>query len=120
MIARESADMWSLGLISYEVLTGKAMFGPVYSDEEVMCMLLGFTKLPWEENPSLFEDDLPPAARAFVTDLLQRSPEARKPIRTALHSPILSTYDNPDGSDGTRTDGGKFTSVTGLFSTDDF
>lgn len=49
-----------------------------------------FVKLPWEENPDFFTDSLPPSARNFVADLLQRSPEARKPIRTVLHSPLFT------------------------------
>jgi hypothetical protein len=49
-----------------------------------------FVKLPWEENPDFFTDSLPPSSRNFVADLLQRSPEARKPIRTVLHSPIFT------------------------------
>ena len=48
-----------------------------------------FVKLPWEENPEFFTDDLPPTARSLIADLLHRSPEARKPIRTVLHSPLF-------------------------------
>jgi len=88
--ANEATDMWALGCIAFELLAGREIFGAQYSDEEVMSMLIGFVKLPWEENPDFFTDSLPPSARNFVADLLQRSPEARKPIRTVLHSPLFT------------------------------
>lgn len=70
-----------------------------------------FVKLPWEENPDFFTDDLSPAARSLIADLLHRSPEARKPIRTVLHSPLFmgdnpTTTDNPP--DTLRTPPGIF------------
>lgn len=33
--AHPSADMWSLGLIFWEVLVGEPLFGPKYSEQEV-------------------------------------------------------------------------------------
>lgn len=61
-----------------------------------------FVKLPWEENPDFFTDNLPPAGRNFVADLLQRAPEARKPIRTALLSPLFG--DVAPGAPGPNTE----------------
>ena len=45
--------------------------------------------LPWEEDPKFFTKALEPSAAAFVADLLRRNPEARKPIRTVIHSPMF-------------------------------
>ncbi|KAK9823492.1 hypothetical protein WJX72_003130 [[Myrmecia] bisecta] len=96
--ADPAADMWSLGLVAYEVLTGCAVFGDHYNDEAVISMLLGYSKLPWEDNVSFFNDHLQPEARAFVADLLRRSPDSRKPVRTAVHSPLFASS-VPDDED---------------------
>ena len=42
LAANEASDMWSLGVIAFEVLTGHALFGMNISDEEVIGMLLGW------------------------------------------------------------------------------
>lgn len=42
MAANAASDMWSLGCIAYELLTGKEIFGSKYTDEEVMSMLIGY------------------------------------------------------------------------------
>jgi serine/threonine protein kinase len=106
--------MWALGCIAFELLAGREIFGAQYSDEEVMSMLIGFVKLPWEENPDFFTDSLPVSARNFVADLLQRSPEARKPIRTVLHSPLF-TGDATGNAGGPNTEALK--TPHGIFST---
>ena len=40
MVATPASDMWALGCIAYELLTGKELFAG-QSDEEVMSMLIG-------------------------------------------------------------------------------
>ena len=41
IVALEATDMWALGAIAFELLSGKELFGAEYTDEEVMSMLLG-------------------------------------------------------------------------------
>lgn len=41
LAATESTDMWALGCIAFELLSGREIFGDQYSEEEIMSMLLG-------------------------------------------------------------------------------
>ena len=41
LAANEASDMWSLGVIAFEVLTGHPLFGMNVREEEVIGMLLG-------------------------------------------------------------------------------
>lgn len=81
---------------------------------EAACAGRRFVKLPWEENPDFFTDNLPPAARNFVADLLHRAPEARKPITTVLHSTLLAGEAAP-GAAGAPTQ--ELKTPANLFST---
>jgi hypothetical protein len=110
--ASEAPDMWAVGLIMFEILAGRKVFPADTSDEEVMCMLIGIAKLPWEENPDFFTDNLPTTARNLVADLLQRNPAARKPMSTVLHSPLFTSDDGPGGPNADhQTEVTNFTAV---------
>lgn len=52
-------------------------------------LLCRLQPLPWEADPRFFAKCLDPSAAAFVGDLLMRSPDARKPIRTIIHAPMF-------------------------------
>ena len=39
--ADPATDMWALGVIAFEVMAGKRLFGENISDAEVLSMLLG-------------------------------------------------------------------------------
>ena len=41
-VASTAADMWSLGLLAYEMMAGQPMFGTQYSNNDVIAMLLGY------------------------------------------------------------------------------
>lgn len=50
---------WALGVIAWEVFTGRPLFSDSYTDAEVLEMLLGQKQLPFEQDPSmwvLFDD----------------------------------------------------------------
>ena len=55
-------------------MTGVPLFGPSYSDEQVAAMLLGFGKLPFEADPSLWVGFRDARAAALVKALLARAP----------------------------------------------
>ena len=41
MIASPAADLWSLGVLGYEMMTGQPLFGTQYSNNDVIALLLG-------------------------------------------------------------------------------
>lgn len=49
-------------------------------------------QLPWEADLDFFSAHLSREASDFVADLLVRQPMARKPVRTAVHSPMFARY----------------------------
>ena len=52
--ADPAADMWCLGLVAWHVFTGQALFGKAFSDEQVINILLGYSPLPFESDPSMW------------------------------------------------------------------
>ncbi|GAB4814196.1 hypothetical protein N2152v2_001242 [Parachlorella kessleri] len=91
--AERASDMWSLGVLAFEVLTGRQLFdAESYADEDVVETLLGYRRLPYESDPS-FLGSLglqQAAARSLITDLTRRTPAARKPIRSVVQSPLFT------------------------------
>ena len=49
-----ASDMWAVGALAWELLTGRPLFGEAFSDEDVVMALLGFKPLPFEADPSLW------------------------------------------------------------------
>ena len=49
-----ASDMWAVGALAWELLTGRPLFGDNFSDEDVVMVLLGFKPLPFEADPSLW------------------------------------------------------------------
>ena len=49
-----ASDMWAVGALAWELLTGRPLCGDSFSDEDVMMALLGFKPLPFEADPSLW------------------------------------------------------------------
>ena len=70
--ASEAADMWALGLISFELLTGSPVLSGAMMERETMTDLLcGRLPLPWEERRSLA------GLKSAVMACLQRDPTRR-------------------------------------------
>ena len=42
MIPSPAADMWSLGVLGFEMMSGQPLFGTQYSNNDVIAMLLGY------------------------------------------------------------------------------
>lgn len=42
MKAEEAADVWSLGLVCFELFRGRPLFGDELADDHVIAMLLGY------------------------------------------------------------------------------
>jgi serine/threonine protein kinase len=78
-VASPTADVWSLGLVAFELLTGEPAF-PAMSLGEVMDSLAGRAALPWEgpRRPELMRKLR--TFKANVMDCLQRDPARRPPM----------------------------------------
>jgi Protein kinase domain len=79
LIASPAADVWSLGLVAFEMLTGEPAF-PALSMQEIVERLAGRAALPWE-GPRRTE--LLRKLRSFkanVMDCLHRDPARRPPM----------------------------------------
>ena len=49
-------------------------------------------QLPWEADADFWAHHLSREAAGFVADLLVRRPLARKPAKTAIHSPMFAHH----------------------------
>lgn len=80
---RPSMDIWSLGVIVFEVLTGKAFFPMEYNRDAMKDGLMGVEPLPVEEDPRLFSRIPAEAAlRQTVKAMLSRDTEKRPTAAT--------------------------------------
>lgn len=58
------------------------MFNQEMNQGEVVSMLLGYTPLPFEANPALFQSiSAPPNAQSMLRQMLQRNPTARPALK---------------------------------------
>lgn len=53
-VVQAASDMWAVGVVAWELLTGSRLFGDNFTDEDVVMVLLGFKPLPFEADPSLW------------------------------------------------------------------
>ena len=79
--ADPAMDMWALGAIAFEILTGRGLFSRKnYTDNDVINMLLGFENLPSESQPAFWHQIRDTAAQRLVQNLLRRVPDQRSTI----------------------------------------
>lgn len=86
-----AADVWALGVIAYEVLCGQRLFNKDMNQAEVVSMMLGYTPLPFEANPALFQSmNAPPNAQNMLRQMLQRNPTARPALKDVLSNSLFA------------------------------
>jgi serine/threonine protein kinase len=74
--ADPSMDMFSLGVLAWEVMTGKRFFGDA-SDGDVRQMLMGHKLLPSEGDKTVLAQITDKNAQRLLRYLLRRPPSAR-------------------------------------------
>ncbi|DBA83586.1 TPA: hypothetical protein ACH3X1_006158 [Trebouxia sp. C0004] len=90
-LATPAADVWGLGVIAYEILCGLRLFNKEMNQGEVVSMLLGYTPLPFEANPALFQSiSAPPNAQSMLRQMLQRNPTARPALKDVLSNSLFA------------------------------
>lgn len=79
----ESADMWNMGVLLYELTTGKSPFGS--SSKETTCRLIIAADLQF---PSELDQD----ARDLIASLCKTKPGDRLPVRGAMSHRFLAKF----------------------------
>eukprot|EP00834_Sanchytrium_tribonematis_P004202 NODE_193_length_13314_cov_0.305638.p7 type:complete len:268 gc:universal NODE_193_length_13314_cov_0.305638:1758-955(-) len=87
MVNREayhkSVDLWSLGILAYELLIGK----PPFEQDNTKETYRAIRKGDYDESKLTAE------AKNFVAGLLQLKPENRRSLKRCLRHPFLTKYD---------------------------
>jgi len=89
--ADPAMDMWALGVIAFEIFTGRGLFSRKnYTDNDVINMLLGFENLPSESQPAFWHQIRDSAAQRLVQNLLRRVPDQRSTINEVCSAWLFS------------------------------
>jgi serine/threonine protein kinase len=95
------SDLWSLGCVLYELVTGRVPFHGENLPELVACVLQGQARRPSEIRP-----DVPRALEAVLVRCLAKSPEARYPCAGELARDLgaaLSVMTRDDAAQASAT-----------------
>ena len=94
--AHPAADIWALGVIAYELLTGSSVFKFGTPQAEAVDALAGRAKLPWERAERAELRKLM-KLRGCVLQCLARNPAAR-PTAGELAMAMHSIFRNETGT----------------------
>jgi aurora kinase len=82
-----SVDLWCLGVLTYELLTGKAPFYHLSRKETIKKIL------SVETHTIPYPEDMPPHAVDFIQRLVRKDPSLRMKAAEALRHPFLLQAD---------------------------
>jgi serine/threonine protein kinase len=86
MVRERDADVWALGVIAFEMLTGERAFANVTTRQAVVDSIVGRLPLPWEGDRSGKLLRKLGVFKRNVLDCLQRDPALRPPIAAVVQS----------------------------------
>lgn len=86
------ADIWSIGVITYLLLSGESPFGGIYGEDELQAVRNNILvcHLPFE--PKEIWDEISPEAKKFVRRCLTINPQCRPTAREAQQDEWLQKY----------------------------
>jgi serine/threonine protein kinase len=96
-VANERSDLYSLGIILYEILTGVT---PYRGDSPIAIMLQQLQEMP--TPPALINPRISPALSAVVLQSIAKDPEARFPTASAMTLAIAQALEVPAPSSLSR------------------
>merc|ERR1719158_502619 len=85
-----AADIWSIGVLAYVLLTGFSPFGGDTDQETLRNIASAALDFPAELFEGVSEE-----AKEFIADCLNRKPELRPTVRDCLHHPWISQHSEP-------------------------
>ncbi|KAG7374040.1 protein kinase domain containing protein [Nitzschia inconspicua] len=90
------ADIWSIGVITYLLLSGESPFGGIYDSDKMECVRdnILHCRLPFE--PKELWDEVSCEAKRFVRRLLTDNPTCRPTAREAQQDEWLQKFSNMD------------------------
>lgn len=96
VVAACAADMWSYGVLAFEVLTGQRFYGPNPCMQEVLEAAFGHRALPTEGEDSVLASLELSQARRLITNLIVRDPAQRWSALTCHRNAIFQSGDDTD------------------------
>jgi len=93
----ESVDMWTMGVLLYEMLTGQSPFGS--QSKETTCKRIVHVDL-------LFPSDMDADGRDLISRLCKKNPAERLKVRDAMAHSFITRFCRPGGGVGTTSSGG--------------